>query len=344
MKAFDWTRLFTGPRRIYTQLLFWVIVFFLYILLKEYPQRMSGMTLVCLVLQETLELAIPSYSQNLLVLPLLQRRQWLAAGIVYLLQLAILINGLPLLLNGIGRLFGIVFHITDIVDWRDQHFAFTMVAFTIMAAFTKAGLDRLIRDKQQRENELKHLKAQLNPHFLFNTLNNLYGLSVAGSKKLPGLMLKLSDLLRYSLYDTNQHYVAMQKEVDYIANYVELEKIRLSDRSHIQLRVEGDRSEQYVAPLLMIVFVENAFKHFSASAGQSPFIHILLTVKDSKLRLNVKNSVDPEFIPPPSNKKKGGLGLENARQRLKLIYPGQHELTIKKSMDAFETDLTIQLT
>jgi len=344
MKQFDWTRLFTWPNKVYTQLVFWVIVFFLYIVLKEYPQRMSGITLICLVLQETLELVIPCYSQNLLVLPLLKRRKWLWAGLAYVLQLLILIKFLPYLLNGTGQLFVAVFHIRDVVDWRDQHFAFTMVAFTIIATFTKAGLDRLIRDKEQRENELRHLKAQLNPHFLFNTLNNLYGLSVVESKKLPGLMLKLSDLLRYSLYDTSQHYVALQKEVDYITNYVELERIRLSGKSDIQLQVTGDIDEKYIAPLLMIVFVENAFKHFSALKGKPAFIHILLSVEDDRLHLNITNSVDPEYVPVPSTKRKGGLGLENARQRLQLIYPGQHQLIVRKSADIFETDLIIELT
>ncbi|MGN6638371.1 MAG: sensor histidine kinase [Mucilaginibacter sp.] len=344
MKQFDWTRLFTWPNKVYTQLVFWVIVFFLYIILKEYPQRMSGITLICLVLQETLELIIPCYSQNLLVLPLLRRHKWLWAVSVYALQLFVLIKFLPYLLNGIGQLFVAVFHISDVVDWRDQHFAFTMVAFTIIATFTKAGLDRLIRDKEQRENELRHLKAQLNPHFLFNTLNNLYGLSVAESKQLPGLMLKLSDLLRYSLYDTSQHYVALQKEVDYMANYVELERIRLNGKSDIQLQLEGDSQERYIAPLLMIVFVENAFKHFSAAKGKPAFIHILLAVKADQLHLNITNSVDPEYVPIPSAKRKGGLGLENARQRLQLIYPGQHQLRVHKSADTFETDLIIELT
>jgi two-component system sensor histidine kinase LytS len=345
MKQLDWTRLFTWPYKVYTQLVFWVIVFFLYILLKEYPQRMTGMALFCMILQETLELAIPCYTQNLLVLPFLKRRKWLIGIVLYLVQLVLLIELLPYLLNSTGWLFAKLFHITDVVtNWQDQHFAFTMVAFTVMASIAKVGIDRLIRDKEQKENELRHLKAQLNPHFLFNTLNNLYGLSVTRSEKLPDLMLKLSDLMRYSLYDTGQHYVALQKEIDYIANYIELERIRLSNNADIQLRIDGDTTDQYVAPLLMIIFVENAFKHFTAARGKTAFIHILLSVKDDELHLNVKNSVDPGYEPAPSAKRKGGLGMENARQRLNLIYPNQHKLTINKNTDSFETDLTIELT
>ncbi|HVV53778.1 MAG TPA: sensor histidine kinase [Mucilaginibacter sp.] len=344
MKTFDWTRFFTRPYKVYTQAVFWVIVFFLYILLKEYPRRMTGMALVCIVLQETLELAIPSYTQNLLVLPLLKRRRWLIGAVIYALQLVLLIELLPYFLNAVGWLFTKLFRITDVVtDWQDQHFAFTMVAFTVMASLTKVAIDRLLRDKEQRENELRHLKAQLNPHFLFNTLNNLYGLSVAESKKLPGLMLKLSDLMRYSLYETSQHYVALQKELDYISNYVALERIRLSENSDIQLQVDGDMTEQYVAPLLMIVFIENAFKHFSAAKGKKAFVHIRIAVHVHELHLNVQNSVDPGFVPVAPAKPKGGLGLENARQRLDLIYPGQYRLKINKNPGNFETDLLIQL-
>jgi len=345
MKQFDWTHLFTWPYKVYTQVAFWVIVFFLYILLKEYPERMRGIALVCIITQEVLELAIPSYTQNLLVLPFLKRSKWLVGVFIYIVQLALLIELLPYVLNLVGWLFVNVFHITDVVtNWQDQHFAFTMVAFTVMASLAKVGVDRLMRDKEQKENELRHLKAQLNPHFLFNTLNNLYGLSVAESKKLPELMLKLSDLMRYSLYDTGQNYVGLQKELDYIANYVELERIRLSDNPDIQLKVDGDLTERYIAPLLMIVFVENAFKHFSAAKGTVAFIHILLSVEDNELHLNVKNSIDPDFIPAPSIKRKGGLGMENVRQRLNLIYPGQHSLTIIKKPGSFETNLIIELT
>ena len=338
MKQFDWTRLFTWPYKVYTQLVFWVIVFILYIVLKEYPNRMTGATLICLVLQETLELAITSYSQNLLILPFFKRRQWLLGALFYMVQVAVLIFGLPYILNAIGLLFPI----RDRVDWRNEHIAFSVVAFTVVASIFKMGLDRLILDKQRKENELRHLKAQLNPHFLFNTLNNLYGLSVAESKKLPSLMLKLSELLRYSLYDTNQNYVALQKELDYISNYVELERIRLSDKTDIKLDINGDYTDQYIAPLLLITFVENSFKHFSAAKGQQAFVHIIFKIGGSRLHLIVKNSIDPGYI-PVQNKSKGGLGLGNVKQRLDLIYPQQYILKTIKENTHYEMNLEIDL-
>src|ERR1700738_691929 len=135
MKPFDWTRLFTKPGKVYTQLAFWMIVFCLYIVLKEYPERLSGWALICMVLQETFELAIPSYSQNLLILPFFQRRKWLLGGVLYLVQVLLLIYLIPYLLNAIGLIFHTLFHIEDIVDWRNEHITFSVIAFTVVATF-----------------------------------------------------------------------------------------------------------------------------------------------------------------------------------------------------------------
>ena len=337
MKQFDWTCFFTKPYKVYTQLVLWCIVFVLYIILKEYPARMTGATLFCLVLQETLELAIPSYSQNLLIVPLLKREKWLIGLALYLVQVVLLIYCLPYILNGVGLLFPI----HDRVDWRNENITFSVIAFTVIATIFKIGLDRLISDKHQKENELRHLKAQLNPHFLFNTLNNLYGLSIAESKKLPDLMLKLSELLRYSLYDTNQNFVPLQKELDYISNYVDLERIRLSEKTEIRLDISGDFSNVYIAPLLLIIFIENSFKHLSAAKSQQAFVHISFKVSSNRLYLHVKNSVDPDYV-SVRKMSESGLGLNNVKQRLDLIYPQQYILTTTQG-GYFEVNLEIDL-
>lgn len=344
MKPFDWTHLYNRPYKVYAQLAGWAVVFSLFILLKEYPQRMTGMTLICLVFQQLLELAIPSYTQNLLILPFFKRRRWWVGILLYISQLVLLIILLPYLLNAVGALFGMLFGITDLADWRKEHIAFSVVAFTVIATFCKLFFDRLMLDKQRKDDELRHLKAQLNPHFLFNTLNNLYGLSVAESKMLPELMLRLSDLLRYSLYDTNQQYVSLQKEVEYIANYIELEKIRWNDSAAIRFEIQGDVAGQHIAPLLLIVFIENAFKHLSVAKGRQGYVRVLLAVKEEKLHLQVKNSVDPSLPPPVQTRsRKGGLGLDNARKRLNLIYPDQHTLSINRLPESFEVECQIEL-
>jgi LytS/YehU family sensor histidine kinase len=270
--------------------------------------------------------------------PFFKKRGWLWGTSAYLLQIGLLICLLPFILNAVGMLFPI----TDRVDWRNERIAFSVVTFTLIASIYKVALEGLILDKKQKENELMHLKAQLNPHFLFNTLNNLYGLSVAESKKLPGLMLRLSELLLYSLYGTNQSYVPLKKEIDYITNYIELERIRLSDKTDIKLEVSGSCTDQYIAPLLLIIFIENGFKHISHASGQQPYVHVLFALNHKRLKLEVKNSIDPDYTAVKSGLKEG-LGLNNVKQRLDLIYPQQYSLSTKRENDCFIVKLEIEL-
>ena len=338
MKPFDWTILFIKPYKFYTHVVFWLMVSFAIIFFKEYPERMTGLTMICLVVQVTMEFMIPCYSQNLLVMPFFKKHGWLWGVIAYLLQIGLLVLLLPYVLNAVGMLFPI----TDRVDWRNEHVTFSVVTFTLIATFYKVALDGLILDKKRRENELLHLKAQLNPHFLFNTLNNLYGLSVAESKKLPGLMLRLSELLRYSLYDTNQGYVPLKKELEYIANYVELESIRLSDKTDIKMEVSGSYTDRYIAPLLLIIFIENAFKHVSHAMGQQSYVHILFRLNNKLLQLDVKNSIDPDYTSVKSESKEG-LGLNNVKQRLDLIYPQKYSFSTIRENDCFNIKLEIEL-
>lgn len=338
MKPFDWTILFIKPYKIYTHVLFWLMVSFAIIFFKEYPERMTGLTMICLVLQVTLEFVIPCYSQNLLVVPFFKRHGWYWGTAAYLVQIGLLILLLPYILNAVGMLFPI----TDRVDWRNEHVTFSVVTFTLIATIYKVALDGLILDKMRKENELMHLKAQLNPHFLFNTLNNLYGLSVAESKELPGLMLRLSELLRYSLYDTNQSHVPLKKELEYITNYVELERIRLSDKTDIKMEVSGSYTDQYIAPLLLIIFIENGFKHFSQARDQQPYVHILFRLTNNRLQLDIKNSIDPDYT-ASKNESKEGLGLNNVKQRLDLIYPGKYSLSTAGENDRFDVKLEIEL-
>ena len=210
-----------------------------------------------------------------------------------------------------------------------------------MASVFKYAKDSWLRSKEQKETELRHLKSQLNPHFLFNTLNNLYGLAVVKSDKLPPLMLKLSELLRYSVYDTEQTFVQLEKELTYLKNYVELEKIRLNEDVTIEFNQSGDFSNQQIAPLLLIVFVENSFKHFSYKRNESGFIIINLSNRENILSLSIKNSIDSTIY--AENKKSKGIGLSNVQKRLNMLYPKKHQLEIRHESDFYEVYLKIDL-
>ncbi len=198
--------------------------------------------------------------------------------------------------------------------------------------------------QNQMHFELENLKAQISPHFLFNTMNNFYGLAVDNSKKLPDLMIRLSDLLRYSLYETKQEKVALEKEIKYLENYIELEKIRLEDDLIIEFVIDkSNLGKHQIAPLLLITFLENAFKHSKNIQNEAIIIKIFMKVTDfGILTFNIKNNYN-------SNSKNNlvsnkGIGLENVKKRLEAIYPNEnHSLEIIVDDNFFKVALIINL-
>ncbi|MEP0213431.1 MAG: histidine kinase, partial [Cellulophaga sp.] len=206
----------------------------------------------------------------------------------------------------------------------------------------KFARDSFLRRQQEKEAELKLLKAQLNPHFLFNTLNNLYGLSVIKSNKLPDLMLKLSDLLRYSLYETKEKLVPLEKEIEYLDNYISLEKIRLEETTIINFEKLGNTSSIKIAPMLFIVFVENAFKHLGVLNAKKSKVSISLKIESNKLFFKCENTKDFTSLNHNSlEKEKNGIGLVNAKKRLALMYPEKHNLTINNKEETFSVVLML---
>lgn len=198
--------------------------------------------------------------------------------------------------------------------------------------------------QQQMHFELENLKAQISPHFLFNTMNNFYGLAVDNSKKLPNLMIRLSDLLRYSLYETKNEKVALDSEIKYLENYIELEKIRLEDNLNLKFIANKNNFEKHqIAPLLLITFLENAFKHSKKIHNQSIEISIFIDVSnDGILTFTIKNNFNSDSENDVVSIK--GIGLENVKKRLEVIYPNQnHSLVIKTDNNFYNVELILNL-
>ena len=194
--------------------------------------------------------------------------------------------------------------------------------------------------KEKLEAELKYLKAQVHPHFLFNTINNIYSLSLDQSPKTSKALLDLSDLLSYMLYDCNVERISLDKEIELIENYSSLERLRYNDRLDVQFVTKGNLSEVKIAPLILLPFVDNCFKHGAGDSMAECYVHFYLAVENEKLELVLKNSIDE------SNKVsegKSGIGLTNARKRLEGEYPNAHELLIQARNDEFEVRLNICL-
>ena len=201
-----------------------------------------------------------------------------------------------------------------------------------------------ILETQTMQSELNFLKTQINPHFLFNTLNNLYALTLKKSDKAPEIVVKLSEMMRYMLYECNEPKVSLEKEVNYLKNYLDLEKLRQGDDARISFQIHGEVTNQEIAPLLFIPFLENSFKHGLTNTIHEGYVNILLDVEDDKVRFEIENS-KPETLPAETHttKKSGGIGLVNVRRRLNLLYPEQYELVLKDTPRSYSIALDLEL-
>ena len=199
-----------------------------------------------------------------------------------------------------------------------------------MVAFAKAEL---------LESELKMLKMQINPHFLFNALNNIYALSVMDSEKTQESISTLSEMLRYVIYDCEQPKVPLQKEVHYIENYIELFKLKSSKGFDIAFAKAIEDTTTLVAPMLFVPYIENAFKHSGIEKGDGSFIHISLVEDGKKITFVVTNS---KPTVPLHIDAQGGIGLPNVQKRLEILYPGMHEIYITNT-DVFKVQLILKI-
>jgi LytS/YehU family sensor histidine kinase len=197
-------------------------------------------------------------------------------------------------------------------------------------------------EREKLEAELKALKSQINPHFLFNTLNNLYSLTLDKSDKAPNLVLKLSDMMRYILYECNDRYVFVDKELDFIKNYLELQRIRLDEAIPVSINVKGSASQNKIAPLLFEPLIENAFKHGAYGKKNNGFVNILFNFEEKdKMELLIENRFDNKWQNEVEERK--GIGIKNVTRRLELLYPDKHDLKISRQDDLFKVVLQIDL-
>ncbi|MBS7564278.1 histidine kinase [Mucilaginibacter sp. Bleaf8] len=198
------------------------------------------------------------------------------------------------------------------------------------------------RKQAALQAELNALKGQIHPHFLFNTLNNLYALTLTNSSKASQVVLGLSDLLRYMLYECNTEQVNLQKEVLMLQQYVSLEKLRYEERLDLNFYIRGDLQNKQIAPLIMLTFIENAFKHGASDTVGEAWVSIDLHVEGTRLKMKVSNS-KPENAAAAAQKHHGHIGMQNVRKRLDLLYPSAHQLKVLDDEDAFLVVLELTL-
>ncbi len=204
--------------------------------------------------------------------------------------------------------------------------------------------ERMDLQRQNLTSELKYLKTQINPHFFFNTLNSLYALTLKKSDIAPEIVLKLSEMMRYMLYESNERMLSLQQEIQYIENYLDLEKLRHGENFKMEMNITGEPAGHKIAPLLFIPFLENSFKHGIDHQLKSGYVNIDLDIQQKSLTLKVINSLpDQDVIAKSEGKKIGGIGLTNVRRRLNILYPQKHKLEVKKNEKEFQVTLYLEI-
>lgn len=235
---------------------------------------------------------------------------------------------------------------------KESTFFFSLIgglrgAITIGGFAAAIKLIKYLTMKEQRNTELQKenissqlqlLKAQVHPHFLFNTLNNIYSHAQVASSQAPALVAGLSDLLRYMLYECNQPVVPLHKELKMLRDYILLEQIRYNNQLDLSIQIPDEDADLLIAPLLLLPLVENSFKHGTSQMLEHPWISLIVSLNGSELKMKLVNGKSEH-----SNKSSSGIGINNVRTRLELLYPGRHELRISKTEDAFIVTLNVEL-
>ncbi|PHI18519.1 sensor histidine kinase [Lewinellaceae bacterium SD302] len=270
-----------------------------------------------------------------------------------------------------------------VMMWVTDYFMYSprFILHVFVAAFFVTGFVSLIRffenysemerraremENRQLTSELRFLKAQINPHFLFNTLNNLYYLAVNNSEQTPEVIAKLSGMMRYMIHESNTEKVALAREVEYMENYLDLERLRLNEEVPITFEVEGDVTGTRITPLILITFLENAFKHGIGNAGGESWITVSLEVippsvgakstgddADTGSRMGISRAAGRVLYYKVANsavsqtdktvREASGIGLANVRRRLDLSYPDAYELNVEQDEERYVVQLKINL-
>jgi two-component system LytT family sensor kinase len=217
-------------------------------------------------------------------------------------------------------------------------FVFLFSGLRVFKSFIQQQRRQSELEKQNLRSELAILRAQISPHFLFNTLNNIDVLVYRDQDKASDSIVRLSEIMRYMLYEANTEQVPLEREITYLSSMIDLLRLRLEDASFIHFEVFGEVEHKQIPPMLLVPFVENAFKH-GKKYGSNPGIVIRLTVDDRYYVFDVRNHLDPHRF---SKKDEfGGIGLQNLRRRLDLLFPNQYRLDLETSADQFSARLKI---
>ncbi|HZY38886.1 MAG TPA: sensor histidine kinase [Mucilaginibacter sp.] len=332
--------------QIFWHIFLWVLLVGFFVLVAHNSNKLDTEDLLVLVLLYGIINISVFYLNYLVLIPLFLNTK------KYGIYAAAIVGAL--IVYGLAK-YGVAFIFKQIVLMRVKgqaisfgHYfigtVFTSLVFLVLSAVLKFTVDWFLNERKQRdlENqrlsaELAFLKSQINPHFLFNSLNSIYSLAYQRSETTPDAILKLSEIMRYMLYESNDNKVDLEKELQYLHSYIDLQKIRFGNKAYIDFKVQGNIGNQQIAPLLLIAFIENAFKHGVANNPLTP-IRVLIDVDDAHLHFYMQNKKHMN-----NRDTLGGIGLNNVQRRLNLLYPGKYNLVVNDETDTYTVELSLVL-
>jgi len=302
-----------------------------------------------ITLLKVADLAAMVYITNYLLIPLLlYKKRYVLFAVLYI-ALVFGTSWLKMQVEGVMMhspgLFAIGRFKRNFYDNTIPHFLLvsTAAAFKLMLDYARAQRRIGEMAKENAEAELNFLKSQINPHFVFNSLNSVYFLIDKENSGARDALHKFSGMLRYQLYECNGHKTSIEKEITYLHDYIDMQRLRRDDNCHIDFYIANNIKGFAIEPLLLIPFVENAFKHLSHFSSRANDIRIALEKQDDTFMLNVTNTTEPKSQ-PASIGQAGGIGLKNVQRRLQLLYPNRHKLAITRGDDVFTVNLQLNIT
>jgi hypothetical protein len=324
----------------------WMLVFGIWFMFRQndYPQKSTVFVITAI---KVIDLAILVYITNYVLLPqLFYKKHYVWFTLIFVLMIVA---------SSIGKMQLLGWYTNDArlsnfwEHWRLRvydnivpHFFLVTAGAAVKLLFDYTRMQQRLAEvaKEKAETELNFLKSQINPHFLFNSLNSVYFLISKDNPEARQALHKFSEMLRYQLYEMNGDKIPIEKEIHYLRDYVDLQQLRRDERYTVQFHCDPDVKGFSIEPLLLIPFVENAFKHISHHNEASNYIKVDLARNNGTFTFQVENS--KEGI-QPANDKHGGIGLPNVKRRLELLYPGKHELQIVNNDDRFSVTLNLEL-
>ncbi len=328
--------------RILQHILFWSLSFLILLNVLKVSAEIKQIDVVYTVVFHIPFFLIVYLNLQVLFPFFLEKERYFLYGTFVILSLALGAGFYIILFNNwIDYIFTGYYFIAYYSFWDISLFFIVYIATSSLLHLAR-GWFRLQEIEQQKTlAELKSLKSQINPHFLFNSLNSIYSLSRKKSPLVSEKIVQLSDLMRHILYNSDSDFTELEKEIEMIKNYIELQNLRTPETEKITFAVNGEVSNKKIAPLIFLPFVENSFKHGLKSGAEQAYVKINLEITDSQLMFYVENLKGRSQ--PFKDKGYNGIGIENVRKRLELIYPGTYSLEIREDDNIYKVYLMIQM-